>query len=147
MYAWGNSIFTKGNHESFFKVISGNMILQMIIIWHPFFKKLCTLTLWIFCSHLWYAISLKQQEHAYLAHKGQSPYKDVVLPVYALATVLTWESPYLGKTVFILRRGPDSCDFIGIPGKSADLTDTLSADRVAYPVCQLIWVPHSELTM
>ena len=22
---------------------------------------------------------------------------------------LTWESPYLGKTVFILRRGPDAC--------------------------------------
>ena len=47
---------------------------------------------------------------------GQSQYKDVFLPVYGyhvkekdgLATVLslTWESPYLGKTVLILKRIP-----------------------------------------
>ena len=28
---------------------------------------------------------------------------------------LAWESPYLGKTVFILRRGPDSLLLYGIP--------------------------------
>ena len=46
---------------------------------------------------------------------GPSQYKDVVLPVKGshvedktVSTVLTftWESLYLGKTVFILRRGP-----------------------------------------
>ena len=38
---------------------------------------------------------------------GPSQYKDVVLPV-CITTVLslTWEYPYQGKTVFILRRGP-----------------------------------------
>ena len=47
-----------------------------------------------------------------------SQYKDVVLPVYGSIPILTirrsrdvlsltWESPYLGKTVFILRRAPD----------------------------------------
>ena len=51
--------------------------------------------------------------------RGPSQYKDVVLPEYGFPfkdktvspTVLslTCESPYLGKTVFILRRGPALC--------------------------------------
>ena len=41
-----------------------------------------------------------------LTRYGNSNVKDKTVSPTVLS--LTWESPYLGKTVFILRRGPDS---------------------------------------
>ena len=40
-----------------------------------------------------------------LTRYGDSHVKDKTVSPTVLS--LTWESPYLGKTVFILRRGPD----------------------------------------
>ena len=66
-------------------------------------------------AHLWLSeVSANERRPCSAAPRGLSQYKYVVLPVYgspcyrkdshATGLSLTWESPYLGMTVFILRR-------------------------------------------
>ena len=51
---------------------------------------------------------------------------------------LTWESPYLGKTVFILRRGPDLYQPVG--GYASLFSQPVCPDRLRRTLCnRIVW--------
>ena len=55
----------------------------------------------------WFEITWGPSQYKYVSYQYRDPHvKDKTVSPTVLS--LAWESPYLGKTVFILRRGPDS---------------------------------------
>ena len=57
---------------------------------------------------------------------------------------LTWESPYLGKTVFILRRGPDNKDYLNYLLPAPSMLYTLFTHRTENNYCDLVMKPNSQ---